>query len=384
MGQRIPLSWLQLRHEKMKLFAAVCGVMVSVVLMWMQLGLMKALFASAVVFHESLDGELILTHSQYEHLLHSKPFSSRLLYRLRGLPEVDDVASICLAPAEWKNPWNGEMRTIQCFGIETDRATLAIPGLAEQQSGLRQTDVFLYDRHARPRFGGVSEAWERGEKVVPEINRRRMEMLGVVELGASFGVDGSIFMSQANFLRVFPDRDSGIIDVGVVKLRPGTSVPAAQQLAQEMLGKEVKVLTRDEFREVELGYWRSATPIGIIFSSGTVVGFFIGFIVVYQILYTDVSNHLPQYATMKAMGFSSRYLYRLVWEQAVQLALMGFVPGTVAAGLLYAGLRNVTQLPLQLEPLRGIVLLVVTILMCTFSGLLAIRKLASADPAEVF
>lgn len=151
-----------------------------------------------------------------------------------------------------------------------------------------------------------------------------------------------------------------------------------------MLGKEVQVLTRDQFADLELVYWKSATPIGIIFTAGTVVGFFIGFIVVYQILYTDVINHLPQYATMKAMGFSNGYLYRLVIQQSAQLATLGYIPGTLMAALLYAGLRKVTLLPLSLEPTRGILLAVITLLMCAFSATLAVRKLSAADPADVF
>jgi putative ABC transport system permease protein len=384
MSQRIPLSWLQLKHEKMKLFAAVAGVMVSVVLMWMQLGLMKALFASAVVFHGSLGGELIVVHSQYEHLLHSKPYSSRLLYRLRGSPDVQETFSIYLAMVEWKNPWNGEMRSMQCYGVDTNKPSMELPGLADQVHELRKTDAFLYDRKARPRYGNVVAAVGRNELIEPEINRRRMTLTGLVELGASFGADGNILVSHANFLRLFPSRKPGSIDVGVVKLRPGVSIESAQQTFQNMLGKEVRVLTREEFKEVELVYWQAATPIGIIFSAGTVVGFFIGFIVVYQILYTDVTNHLPQYATMKAMGFSNAYLYRLVLEQSFQLAMMGYVPGTLVAAGLYAALRKVTLLPLFLDPGRGAALAVVTVLMCMFSGMLALRKLASADPADVF
>jgi len=383
-SQRIPLSWLQLKHEKMKLFAAVSGVMVSVVLMWMQLGLMKALFASAVVFHGALDGQLIVIHSQYEHLMHSKVYSSRLLYRLRGSSDVEDLYSISLSPVEWKNPWNGDMRSMQCYGVETDKPSLSIPGFAADISKLRSTDAFLYDRLGRPRFGDVIGALDRNELIEPEINRRKMTLTGIVNLGASFGVDGNIFVSHANFLRLFPHRTAGEIDVGVVKLRPRTSVPAAQERFQKLLGKEVKVLTREQFSEVELAYWKAATPIGIIFTAGTVVGFFIGFIVVYQILYTDVTNHLPQYATMKAMGFSNGYLYRLVLEQSVQLATLGFIPGTLVAAVLYSGLREVTQLPLVLEPTRGAVLAIVTVLMCVFSGMLAVRRLASADPADVF
>ncbi len=384
MSQRIPISWLQLKHEKMKLFAAVSGVMVSVVLMWMQLGLMKALFASAVVFHGSLDGQLIVIHSQYEHLLHSKAYSSRLLYRLRGSSDVSDVFSVYLAPVEWKNPWNGEMRSMQCYGVDTDRPSLNLPGFGDQLSKLRQTDIFLYDRMGRPRFGNVVGAFEAAEVIEPEINRRKMMMAGIVDLGASFGVDGNIFVSHANFLRLFPERKSGAIDVGVVKLKPGVSIATAQQDFQSMLGKEVQVLTRDQFADLELVYWKSATPIGIIFTAGTVVGFFIGFIVVYQILYTDVINHLPQYATMKAMGFSNGYLYRLVIQQSAQLATLGYIPGTLMAALLYAGLRKVTLLPLSLEPTRGILLAVITLLMCAFSATLAVRKLSAADPADVF
>ncbi len=332
MSQKIGLSWLQLKHEKMKLFAAVSGVMVSVVLMWMQLGLMKALFASAVVLHGSLAGELVLVHSQYEHLLHSKPFSSRLLYRLKGTPDVETVSGIYLAPIEWKNPWNGEMRSMQCYGIETDAPSFEIPGLANQLAALRKTDAFLYDRLARPRFGNVVGELDKGVEIEPELNRRKMKLEGLVDLGASFGVDGNLLVSHANFLRLFPNREVGQIDIGVIRLKPGVSVASAQMQFQQELGKQVAVLTRDQFADVELKYWKSATPIGIIFTAGTFVGFFIGFIVVYQILYTDVSNHLPQYATMKAMGFSNGYLRTLILEQSFQLGMLGFIPGQCLLG----------------------------------------------------
>ena len=384
MGQGIPLSWLQLKHEKMKLFAAVSGVTVSVTLMWMQLGLMKALFASAVVFHGSLNGQLVVIHSQYEHLIHSMPFSSRLLYRLRGSNDVVDVLAIAMQPMEWKNPWNGETRAMQCYGVDTDTPVVNLPGFPEQVHLLRQSDVFLFDRKGRPRFGEVAEAWELGQSIEPELNRRRMTLKGMIDLGASFGIDGSIFVSHANFLRLFPSRRPGEIDVGVVQLRPGVSILSAQRQFQAMLGSEVKVLTIDEFIDVELSYWRSATPIGIVFSAGTVVGFFIGFIVVYQILYTDVTNHLPQYATLMAMGFSHGFLTRLVLQQSFQLAMLGFIPGSLIAALLYAGLREVTLLPLYMEFGRAIGLCIVTVFMCMFSGMLAIRKLRTADPANVF
>jgi putative ABC transport system permease protein len=384
MSQGIPLSWLQLVHEKMKLLAAIAGVMVSVVLMWMQLGLMHALFASAVVFHNRVDGQLFVVHSQYESLLRSKHFSSRLLYRLHRGAGVIDVFPISFGLADWKNPWDGESKSIQVYAVETEHCCLNAPGVSENLRALRDPDTFLFDRHARPGFGDVVGAFSRREPLTTEINRRKMHLRGITELGASFGVDGNLVTSQANFLRLFPQRKPGVIDLGIVRLSPDADILKLQKQFQSLLGKEVKVITRDEFKAIELKYWKTATPIGIIFSAGTVVGFFIGFIVVYQILYTDVTNHLPHYATMKAMGFSNSYLYRLVMGQSFYLAALGFVPGTIVAAVMYHVLGKATLLPLELSVPRGISLCIVTLLMCFVSGALAMRKLAAADPADVF
>lgn len=384
MSQKIRLSWLQLSHEKAKLFAAIAGVMVSVVLMWMQLGLMNALFSSAVMFHDRLSGDLIVVHSQYESILRSRSFSGRLLYRLRGSEFVEDVVPVYIGTTDWKNPSTGGRKSIQVYGIETQKLTLSAPGVNEHRQGLREEDTFLFDRLARPGFGDVPQFITEGKEPEVEINRRRMRAIGVTELGSSFGVDGNVITSEANFLRLFSQRRSGVIDLGLISLSEGVDPAAVRSQLQSALGKEVQVLTREEFRSLEIDYWQKATPIGVIFSAGTVVGFFIGFIVVYQILYTDVTNHLPQFATMKAMGFSGRYLVRVVLGQSFWLAVLGYIPGTIVAGLLYYGLKAATQLPLELSLARGVALALATLFMCAMSGLLAIRKLSSADPADVF
>lgn len=384
MSQRIHLSWLQLSHEKAKLLAAIAGVMVSVVLMWMQLGLMNALFSSAVLFHDRLNADLVVVHSQYESILRSRSFSSRLLHRLRGSEDVQQVVPVSIGTTDWKNPYSGEKKSIQVYGIETQKDTLDAIGINEYRQALREEDTFLFDRLARPGFGDIPGAIAAGEHPEVEINRRRMKAIGITELGSSFGVDGNVIVCEANFLRLFPQRHAGIIDLGLIRLQPGIDPESVRAGLQQVIGSEAQVLTRDEFRKLEIQYWQKATPIGVIFSAGTVVGFFIGFIVVYQILYTDVTNHLPQFATMKAMGFSGSYLVRVVLGQSFWLAILGYIPGTIVAGLLYLGLRSVTQLPLELSLLRGIALALATLFMCALSGLLAIRKLSSADPADVF
>jgi putative ABC transport system permease protein len=143
-------------------------------------------------------------------------------------------------------------------------------------------------------------------------------------------------------------------------------------------------MTSKEFVAYEKNYWSTNSPIGFIFSMGMVIGFFVGFIVVYQILYTDVTNHLPQYATLKAIGYTDGYLLRLVLEEAAILAVIGYIPGTIIAGLLLKVAADATYLPLGLSLYRGIQLFAFTIIMCGFSAAMAVRKLRAADPADVF
>jgi putative ABC transport system permease protein len=114
------------------------------------------------------------------------------------------------------------------------------------------------------------------------------------------------------------------------------------------------------------------------------VGFLVGFAIVYQVLFSDVNNHLPQYATLKAIGYSDNYLRRLVLEEAVILSLLGYFPGAALAGALYMLTAQATSLPMHMAGERGLLIFVLTVAMCSFSGLVAMRKLKQSDPADVF
>jgi putative ABC transport system permease protein len=131
-------------------------------------------------------------------------------------------------------------------------------------------------------------------------------------------------------------------------------------------------------------YWRTSTAIGAILGLGTAMGFLIGVIICYQILYTDVVDHLPQFATMKAIGYYNGVLVRVVLAQALVLALLGFVPGLVLSQVFYQGVARATGLLMRLTVPRAAFVLVLTVVMCAFAGSMAMRKVLSADPAEVF
>ena len=147
---------------------------------------------------------------------------------------------------------------------------------------------------------------------------------------------------------------------------------------QEFLGFQAK------FAQLEIDHWATTTPIGYVFSFGVIMGLVVGAIIVYQILYADVQDHLQEYATLLAMGYNHRYLSGVVLQEAVVLAILGFLPGLAISIGLYRVSADATQLPMAMSANSAIAVFVLTLVMCVFSGLLALRRLKSVDPAEVF
>jgi ABC-type antimicrobial peptide transport system, permease component len=179
-------------------------------------------------------------------------------------------------------------------------------------------------------------------------------------------------------------RGLNTVDIGLLRVRPGADVEAIARTLRDQLPKDVAVLTKPEFVDMELDYWRNNTAIGFVFTLLTIMSFVVGIILVYQILYTDVADHWTQYATLKAIGYSNRYLLGVVFQQALLLGMMGFIPGYLTALVLYRVTANATGLLMQMTLGRGLNILLATVLMCLISGAIAIRKVQSADPAEVF
>ena len=153
---------------------------------------------------------------------------------------------------------------------------------------------------------------------------------------------------------------------------------------QTQLAEDVLVLSREDFIQFEKNYWQDGTAIGFIFTLGAGMGFIVGTVIVYQILYTDVANHLPEYATLKAMGYTDRYLLGVVFQQAIILALIGYLPGFACSALLYVLTATATNLPVLMTLDKAVLVLGLTVVMCFASGVIAVRKLSAADPADIF
>ena len=261
---------------------------------------------------------------------------------------------------------------------------LDAPGIAENLSQIRRRDVILFDAASRPEHGPIADRFRAGEPITTEVNDRQVQVGGIFSMGPSFGIDGSLVTSGANFLRLFPSRRRNQIDLGLIRIEDGVDPAVVRDRLRALLPQDVIVMTKADFVARETAYWNSATPIGFVFSFGAVIGFVVGTVIVYQILFSDVSDHLAEYATLRAIGYSNGYVSSVVVQQAIILALLGYAVGTLASLRLYGIARAATRLPMELSTERAVAVLIATIAMCAFSGLLALRRVRTLDPAEIF
>ena len=324
--RKTPLAWLQVKREKTRLAVALAGIAFADVLMFVQIGLQDALYDSTTMPYQALQGDVFIVSPLFESLNVVKSFSRERLYQAAGVDGVESVTSMYIARGKWRNPQNRTEQTLMVFG----------------------TDI------------------------------------GTFALGASFAADSNAITSDSTFLHLFPERQPEQIDVGLLKLKSGTDIKQVQATLQAMLPKDVLVLTKAEFTTREEKYWSDNSPIGFIFGFGAVIGFIIGTIIVYQILYSDVSEHLPEYATLKAMGYSDLYLIGVLVQESLILATLGFVPGFVLSFGLYYITMSATLLPIGMTLNRAVFVLCLTVVMCAASGGIAMRKLQTADPADIF
>ena len=392
MFYKIPLAWLQLVRNKSRFLVTVVGIAFIVLLMFIQIGFQDALYSSATQLHRHLQGDLFLVSSQYKSLTANQSFSRTRLYQVLGFNGVKSVSPMYLGFAKFKNPVNGEKYSIYLIGIEPGRVALNLPELSPNLDKIKITDVVLFDRDSRKEFGPIAERIEQYNtnqtvEIFPfnSVKGYKVRVGGLFSLGPSFGVDGNLIVSDLTFLRIFLNiRSSEMIDIGAVTLKPNTDAQKIVENLQAYFHNDLRVFTYKGFNDFEKKYWATRTPIGFLFGLMLIMVFVIGIVIVYQILYTNISNQIVAYATLKAIGYENNYLLKVVFQQAVILAVLGYIPGFFLCLGIYNIAIKATKLPIRMNLNNMLIVLLSTILMCMTSGLLATNKLRAADPADIF
>lgn len=380
MNSGVALAWAQLRREKKRVAAAVAGIMFAVVLMLVQLGFEEALLTSAGVHASALHGDLILATPHYQYLLQPGSFPKGRLYQAAGDPRVESVAPLYLTGLPWSNPETHQHRMILVMGAEPRHGVFRNPEIDSQIAKLRDPEAALFDAQGRTEYGPVADAFGSGQPVHTEIANRRVSVAGVFSIGTTFGVDGTVIVSDQAFHRMLP---AAGVSLGLIRLRDDADAEQVRRDLAARLPKDVDVYTRDGFIQREQTYWSTNTPIGFIFKLGVGMGLFVGLIIVYQILYTDVMEHLTEYATLKAIGYTNLYLAKVVLQQGLLLSAFGFVPGALLTLVVYKFAAAATFLPLGMTADRLIGVYTLTAVFCLIAAAFAIRPLRTAAPADI-
>ncbi len=386
---RTPLAWKNLTHDVRRLLVAVSGVAFAVILIFMELGFLNALLESTVQVLRRLKGEIVLVSRAQYALIAAERFDIRRLYDAKEVPGVASVSPIYLeSTAALLRSGNQRGHPIRVIAVREGDDVLDIPQLEEFRNELHGESAALVDVKSRRKF-----RFPRGDKPLEsyrgELNGRQARLVGQFRLGVDFATDGNLLMSAANFAKYFTFRAGGgdplkLVDLGVVRLEPNADAGAVLEELRSTLPTDIEALPKERLIQREMTFWRKNAPLGYIFMVGATMGFVVGIVICYQIVYADIADHMREFATLKAMGYGGTYFLGLVLEQCLYLSVLGFVPGWIISWISYRVLAEVTGLTMSLSPLLALAVLLITALMCTISGTLAVSKLLAADPAELF
>lgn len=385
---KTPLVLINLWHEKLRTVVAIFGVAFAVVLMLMQLGFLNSVSLTATLLYDELNFDIVLTSRQYQTVSKAGVFPRERLYQAASVAGVREAHPLYIDFAQWLNLEDSSSaarhrRGILAIAFPLEQRPFRIRELSEERPLLKARGTVLMDALSKREFG----AWGRNSPV--EIAGKRVKIVGAFRMGTGFGPDGDVVMGDQTFQDLFAYRKLDEVSLGLVQTVPGANVDRVCDALRSRLPGDVVPRTRSQIALKERWHWIIGMSIGIIFLLGVAVGFLVGIAIVYQVLASDIIDHLAQYATLKAMGYSSGYLKRLVMQQAFILAVLGFIPGWGISWGLFAAAEAMKQIPMRMGSfgvpgLLPLIVFCLTLAMCLCSGLFAVRKVNAADPASLF
>lgn len=382
---RLPIGWLQLTHRKGRFAGAIAGVAFADLLVFFQLGFVGALGTSVERPYQAMQAELLLSSPAARTLA-----SGEMLPRLRAqeaqtVPGVGAATPLSIGQTTMEIAGRPRV-TLLVLGIDpADAAAFWSPDIAAQADRLTLLDHALIDLGTRQVDPALLAAAAAYDGPTFETGGRTLTLAGTFTIGAGFESDGHLIVSDRTFARLFPTASPGAPNHIMLRTAPGADLKAVRAaLAETLPPLDTAVRERDAAADAERRFQTVERPVGMIFGFGALMGTLVGMVIVYQVLSTDVADHLREYATFKAMGYRHRFFLGIILEQALILAVAGFVPGSLVSILVYRLLAGATGLPLAMPTDRIVLVFLGTLLVCVLSGALATRRLRAADPAELF
>jgi len=372
------LAWRILTHDKGRTALAVAGVFLAIVLVFVQLGFFIAVPRGGMLLYDRTRFDLLVASTAYEYQVQPGAFPLSRLDRAKTAPEVALAAPLYFGSAKWRSGEDGKAPDVFVIGLDPQDPIFDSEDIHRQLSLLNRPDTILVDSATRPMFGPLTAG-----RVV-EIESDKLMIGGDYVLGTGFMGLGVILISAKNFARLFPFRNLDQVNLGLIQLKPRVDPDRAAASLRNLLGGDIRVFTRPELEAHETAYWTTRTSVGLLFGSGLIISFIVGVMVVYQILATLVGRQLPQFATLKAVGYGDRFLVGTVITMALLIVLTSFFPALAAAVGVYAVIRDETLLPVEMSGARIAAVFAATLAMAAASALLSMSSLRRADPADLF
>ncbi|MEL6354594.1 MAG: ABC transporter permease DevC [Cyanobacteria bacterium J06627_28] len=394
-----PLGFAQLFHRKIRLLVALTGVAFSNILIFTQLGLRDMLFDGVTLVPDHLEGDLFLV-SAYAPNIDLGTFPKIYLYQADAVAGVRAASPLYIEFSNWVNPEDlvspeeeTNLEEFQLFpnsvkilAFNPDQPVLDIPEVNQQVDLLTAPGAVLFDRLGQEKLGPIVEQFRsanEAEMVSTLMSNQRVIVVGLFSLGSTLFDNGHVVMSDWTYTQWYGKESLERVSVGCLFLEDGEDLEVVRSRLQAELPPSITVFTQAELSAAEQAF-RASLPNGKVLNFGAAMGFIVGMVIVYQVLYTDISEHLPEYATLKAIGYSDRILLNVVFQEALILAVLGFVPGYIASYGVYQLLVVITRVPLVMKGAVAMQVFVMTLMMCMLSGAIAMNKLRAADPADVF
>ncbi|MDP5333584.1 MAG: FtsX-like permease family protein [Paracoccaceae bacterium] len=380
---RLPIGWLQLTHNRTRFAAALAGVAFANVLVFVQLGIMNSMGAATLRPYEFFQADLMISAGDANALNEGGNVARQWLLQAMADPDVTDGMGLFVGNVPWDRATKDI--TFTTFGVDPAQAAFLSAEIAGDAALLQVQDAALLDRLARGLSRDEAAAIRPQSPLAFETQGRTLTAFATFAGGGGFGGDGYMLVSDQTFLALFPARSSNAPDHILLRLRPGANpAQVSTRLKTLVSDPSLRIRSYADAAQEDLRYQQTRRPTGVIFGFGVLIGVLVGLVIVYQVLSTDVADHLREYATFKAMGYGPQFFLGIVLEEALVLGIMGFIPGLIVGTAILTLMAAITTLPLTMTPFMAVSVFLGTILFSALSGTIATRRLAAADPADLF
>lgn len=383
----LPLAWLQLKRQPIRYLVAVTGIGFAALLMYMQIGFQSGLLTSATTFYQALDADLVLISPATLNSGNFQQFAQSLLFNALGVEGVKETIPVYVANVNAQKLDGVKPTSLRLIGYDPDSRVLNLPEVIAQSDILKTPNYVLFDTLGNRNTGPIAAAVKENghQDLILSDFSKSFRVMGLFRLGSTFAADSNLISSDSTAIQLaYRQINEGEISLGLLRVTDSASIARIQQFLKKQYGRELQVLTKEELIAQEENYWNTASSFGVIFGFGTIMGLLVGGVVVYQVLYTDVSDHLKEYATLKAMGFADGFILIIVIQEALLLGISSFIPATVLSTGMYAFLTATSGIRIEMTSDKTLLVGSLTIGVCAASAAIAIRKLRDADPASVF